>query len=103
MCKDMSLLEFRKYAKERFLKTSNSHYVYFDSSHIEKFRTLCSFYSPNVERVTVTSKHYPIFPNSIVFYCERYVGSDLVSSQVVFDFDFNVVKINNYEKQYLKS
>lgn len=85
------------------LITRDNHYIFSNNEAIEIYKKICFFYSPNVKRVTVTSKHYPIFPNSIIFYCERYVGSDLVFSQVVFDFDFNVVKINNYDKQYLKS
>lgn len=85
------------------LITRDNHYIFSNNEAIEIYKKICFFYSPNVKRVAVTSKHYPIFPNSIIFYCERYVGSDLVFSQVVFDFDFNVVKINNYDKQYLKS
>lgn len=84
-----------------FHVTRNNDYVFSNSVAIEAYKKVFSFFSPNVKRVKVNSKHSPIFPNLIVFDCERYVGNDLIFSQVVFDFEFNVLKINNYEKQYL--
>lgn len=95
--------KLRKEFVTRALMTRNTDYIFLYNKTIEFYKEICFFYSPNVKKVKVTSKHCPFYPNSIVFDCERYVGNDSLFSQVVFDFDFNVVKVNNYEKQYLKS
>ena len=57
---------------------------------------LFNYFSPNC-------KYFRESTNTIIFTCIRYIGSDSITSHVIFDlFTKEVLKISNYEKQYLK-
>lgn len=99
---DYSTLELRELFKEGVLKTRDIEYVFTTNESIDLCKKLCSFYSPNIKKVQVTSKHHVVYPNRILFSCERFVGGDSVLSLVSFDFDFYPLRISNYERQYLK-
>ncbi len=55
-----------------------------------------NYVSPNVHSVFFLS-------DSVTFYVTRYVGADVLHSQTVFDLESNVLKITEYEKQYLQN
>lgn len=62
---------------------------------VQEKAKLFNFFSPNIKSFIESS-------NSVTFTCIRYVGGDSVVSFVIFDlYTKKVLKISNYEKEYL--
>lgn len=77
---EFDIIEFEKNKNER----------------IEKYSELCNYKSPNIKDVKVDD-------NTITFQTLRYVGGTPIPSNATFDSQtFKAIKIDNYEKEYIK-
>lgn len=76
-------------------------YSKYNIGFIKTFQTILIFekyfnyFSPNTYMVC-------FLRDSITFYTQRYIGNDCINTQTVFDLKSNILKISEYEKQYLK-
>ena len=70
----------------------------FDTNDAIRLAKDFNYYSPNIKNASIDERL-----NLVKFFCTRYVGSDCISSTVVFLLDTNKVHIISlYERQYLK-
>lgn len=88
--------------KKIFLKLRKLRYEFFDLEHINKYKNSFSFFPLTVSSVVKTSKYDCFYPDKIIFICKKYSQNETIFTSVVFDFDFNVVKIDDYYKGFLR-